>query len=176
MRRTFLILLTAAVFFLTACESPPKSYYVPTPINAVSFSLDDSHKKWTTQTMHGSSQEILMEMVPEGDHIENWQEMVANQIVFTSIPLESFFANWKEKLLQADPEVSQKVLMATESEIVIRYQSNIASELAVRKFIQGADGIYMLAYHVRPGSSEKEVLDLWEKIVSESSLVKNPVR
>lgn len=52
-----------------------------------------------------------------------------------------------------------------------RYQSAVARDVAVRKFVQIADGIYMLPQHVRPEYAQEKVIKLWGKIVNETSLM-----
>lgn len=176
MRHIVSALLFVQLLLLAACDPANRVGGVPTPEGAVSFSLDESQKKWEAQTIYGSPRKILVEFVPEGDRVENWSEMVANQIVFTPLPMQEYVATWKNSLRQVDPDIALEVVSALEEAVIVSYQSNIARETAIRKFMQGRDGIYMLAYHVRPELADTAVLARWEKIITEALLVENPAR
>jgi len=51
-----------------------------------------------------------------------------------------------------------------------------AHEMSLRRFIKAKDGIYMLAYHVRPSLKDEKRIATWREIVTGASLVTNPER
>ena len=124
--------------------------------------------------MDGSAQRIIMEWVPEGQTIEAWKEMFAQQIDFTRLSLREHFDAWKAMLLRADPKITITEEKTVDGSIVATYLSEAASELSVRKFLKARDGVYMLAYHVRPQLKNEEVWKTWLEIVSAAHLVPNP--
>lgn len=58
--------------------------------------------------------------------------------------------------------------------ILATYTSVSADESSMRRFIQGKDGIYMLAYHVRPKLKKDDTFKIWEEILRTAELIPNP--
>lgn len=148
--------------------------YVPTPDMAMSFAMDKDPTKWVAQFMDGSKKGIIFELVPQGESIESWNEMVAQQIAFTKASLRKHVDEWKAMLVRADPAIEMKEEKKEDESIVAEYTSLAAKETSVRRFIKAKDGIYMLAYHVRPARKEEARLQIWREIVAGASLIPNP--
>ena len=115
-----------------------------------------------------------MEFVPQGDSIKKWKELVAQQIVFTKESLRKYVDTWKGGLLKADSKVEVKEETMTDGSILVTYTSLKADETSIRRFIKGKDGVYMLAYHVRPNLKKDEIVKIWEDIIRTANLVPNP--
>ena len=160
---------------LAGCVAPQQGSFIPTPEMAVSFEMGKDPRTWDSQHMDGNRDGMIMEFVPEGDSIEDWKEMVAQQIVFTPLSLSEYASNWKESLKQADPDINITATTSADGSIIVEYNSIKANETSIRKLMKGSDGIYMLAYHVRPDQKQDDTFILWTDIVSDSSVRSNPV-
>jgi hypothetical protein len=148
--------------------------YVPTPEMAMSFDMGKDSRKWIPRYQAGTEERIIFELTPEGQTIEEWKEMVAQQIDFTKASLQDHFNGWKAMLLQADPKIQITEEKLKDGSILATYASIAADEMSVRRFIKASDGVYMLAYHVRPKLKTEEIWKLWSDIVVRSHLVPNP--
>ncbi len=113
-------------------------------------------------------------MVPRGDSIEKWKELVAVQIDFAQAPLRLFVDTWKGLLVKSDPKVELKEETANDGSIVVTYKSLAADEFSQRRFIKGSDAVYMLAYHVRPKLNNEARFKTWSGIIASATLVSNP--
>lgn len=147
---------------------------VPTPDSAISFSLFNDPKKWESAYLKGSPAGIIMEFVPQGDSINSWKEMVAQQIIFTTMPLRQFVESFKEVALTRDPKIDIREETIFDGSLLVTYTSFLADETSMRRFIQGKDGIYMLAYHVRPKLKNNKSLSIWKDILCTARLLPNP--
>ncbi len=176
MRLGKLALLVLTVVVITACGTTATKENIPTPDQAVNFSLIDPSREWEVQTLEGTAQGFLMELVPKGERVESWNEMLAQDIVFSSQALPAFAEGWLMKLFTADPEAASEKQMLNDGAILIIYQSDVANEFGIRKFMQGTDGIYMFAYHSRPVDYDELTIARWKKAVTDAVLVDNPLR
>jgi len=147
---------------------------VPTPESAMTFHMEKDPRKWISQYQNGSKAGIMMEFDIKGDSIKSWKEMVAHQIAFTRQPLRKYVDAWKSELLKADPKVEIKEETNSDDSILETYTSPAAQEMSMRRFIKGKDGIYMLAYHVRPKLKNEETLKIWSDIIQTAELIPNP--
>lgn len=138
-----------AIALFLACSASIRAEYVPTPESAISFAINKDPRNWTPQHQSGNRTRIVLEMVPHGDSIEKWKELVAVQIDFAQAPLRLFVDTWKDLLIKADPKVEVKEEMVKDGSIVVTYKSPAANEFSQRRFMKGSDAVYMLAYHVQ---------------------------
>lgn len=161
--------LLGCVLMVTA-----QAKFVPTPDMAMSWDMGKDSRKWTPQFQDGNAQLIIFELVPAGQTIAAWKEMVAQQIDFTKIPLDEHFGGWKAMLLRADPRIKITEEKLGDGSILATYVSEAADEMSVRRFIKASDGVYMLAYHVRPKLKTDVIWDLWRGIVTSAHLIPNP--
>ncbi len=115
-----------------------------------------------------------MEFVPEGDSIKTWKEMAAQQIAFTKKSLRKYVDTWKDSLLKVDAKTEIKEETSSDGSIIVTYTSLAADETSMRRFIKGKDGVYMLAYHVRPKLRKEETFKLWSEILRAANLIPNP--
>lgn len=148
--------------------------YVPTPEMAMSFAMNKDSKKWVPQFMDGNASGIIFEFVPEGQSINAWKEMVAQQIAFTKNSLRKHVDEWKAMLLRADPKIEIKEEQKDDGSILVTYTSLAAQEMSMRRFIKAKDGVYMLAYHVRPTLKEDDRVKIWLDILNAANLIPNP--
>jgi hypothetical protein len=148
---------------------------VPTPAMAMSFEfLKKDPRNWTPAHQDGNELGIIMELVPKGDDVAGWKELVVHQIAFTDASVRKFVDVWKGGLTNAAPEAECKEDVAKDGSILVTYTAVKADEVGMRKFIKGPDGIYMLAYNVRPKLKDEKRIKLWNEILGEASLSPNP--
>lgn len=165
------------IFILASCvTSQNRANYVPTPEMAITFGFGEDTRKWKIQNMDGNSTQIVIEMVPDGQNIKSWKEMVAQQIVFTPLELDDFINNWLSGLYIADPNATILDKTKLNNSVTVQYESLSAKEIGIRKFTKAGDGIYMYAYHVRPESFDKKIYDFWLSNISASTLIANPAK
>jgi len=158
------------------CSALAHAKYVPTADMAMSFRLADDPRKWTMVSQNGDQRAIIAEFTIDREDINHWSEMVAQQIDFVTLPLDKHLENWISMLTGADPKIVITQKKLEDGSILATYDSVAFDEVSVRRFVQGPDGVYMLAYHVRHRLMKSDVWDLWTKIVTEASLVPNPMK
>lgn len=162
--------------FLLACVliTTLQAKYVPTPDMAMSWSMGKDARKWIPQFQDGNARQIIFELVPEGQTIDAWKEMVAQQIEFTDISLREHFDGWRAMLLRADPKIKITEEKMDDGSILATYVSEAADEMSIRRFMKARDGVYMVAYHVRPKFKTDPIWNLWHDIIASASMVPNP--
>ena len=167
------VLTTLVCYFLSGWLQAA----VPTPemSMALEFIKKDA-RKWTVAYQHGSELGVVMELVPQGDNINEWKEMVAHQIAFTDVSVRAFVDVWKAGLEKSAPGSKVSEEPAKDGSIMVTYTARQADEAGMRRFIKAHDGIYMLAYHVRPKLKDEKIFKLWQGILREAYLVPNPVK
>ena len=132
---------------LTLVQSAPgkTTRYVPTPEMAVSFSLDkDTRKKWEIQHTDGSAVGVIMELVPKGDSINAWKEMVEQQTSFTKASVRQFVDAWKAGLLKADPKSQNRGVRPTLD--VMRNKNDTNTPTSQRPILSSAHGVCLLPW------------------------------
>ena len=152
----------------------PRGKDVPIPAMDLVFQIERDSREWKLQFVDENKKGSLCELVPAADAIAQWKEMVVQQVVFTKESLRKYVDNWKEPLLKADRTADFKEAAMGDGSILMVYTSTAAGETCVRRFFKGKDGVYMLAYQVRPGFKKVEVFETWESIVRTASLIPNP--
>lgn len=140
----------------------------------MSWNMGKDTRKWIPQFQDGNAQKIIFELVPAGQTINAWKEMVAQQIDFTKITLREHFNGWKAMLLRADPKISITEEKMDDGSVLAIYVSEAGNEMSIRRFIKAGDGVYMVAYHVRPKLKTDPIWNLWHDIIATASLVPNP--
>jgi hypothetical protein len=138
------------------------------------FHLERDPRKWMVDNKTANKAGFLMELVPKGDSIKMWKEMSAHQVVFTKVSLRKYVDTWKEMLVKADPQVDLKEEATADGSLIVTYTSLAANETSMRRFIKGSDGVYMLAYHVRPKLIQPKAFAIWGDIIRTASLMPNP--
>ena len=99
-------------------------------------------------------------MVPRGDSIEKWKELVAVQIDFSQAPLRLFVDTWKDLLIKADPKVEIKEETGKDGSILVAYKSPGADELSARRFMKGSDARLYAGLSCAPKTEGCDVQDL----------------
>lgn len=133
-------------------------------------------RPWEAQHTNGNRDGFIMEFVVKGDSINSWKEMFAQQISFTRATTRQFADAFKRGLVRSDPNIEMQETANLDGSITLSYTSISADETSIRRFIKGTDGIYMLAYHVRPKLKDGGLWQTWRAIVDEASLVPNPAK
>ena len=132
--------------------------------------------KWVPQHMDGNATGIIFELVPEGQSIKAWKEMVAQQITFTKDSALKHINGWEDMIKDGDPIVEVTRVKNEDGSYLVTYTSKAFNEYCIRRFIKASDGIYALAYHVRLDQMDKERIELWKKLINEAELIPNPER
>ncbi|MGQ0502878.1 MAG: hypothetical protein ACT4P0_09795 [Panacagrimonas sp.] len=153
---------------LVGCASVPG--HIPAPAMATAISMDQDPRTWVVANGTRGPGGYLMELVPQGQNIKSWSEMASNQIVFTDLGAADFVANWKAGIMATDPKAAYQESTASDGSITVHYESALAREKGIRRFIKGPDGIYMVAYHARPESFDPAPYQTWGKIIAETEL------
>src|SRR5437899_6661602 len=161
---------SALALLLLVGSASVRSEDIPTPASAITFAINKDPRKWTPQHQAGNGTRIILEMVPRGDSIEKWKELVAVQIDFAQAPLRLFVDTWKNLPIKADPKVELKEETGKDGSIVVTYKSPAADEFSQRRFMKGSDAVYMLAYHVRPKLKNDATFKTWSGIITSASL------
>lgn len=150
--------------------------YVPTPHMAVSVAFGDDEIPWKLQFMDGNAAKIIAEFTPPGQSIQNWKEMVAQEITFTRGSLAGHLKTWRSMVTKADPKILMEETKAKDGSITVIYRSTAFNEVSIRRFIKARDGVYALAYHMRLNQEKPERMDTWKAIIAKATLIPNPQR
>lgn len=167
-----LLLSFLGVALTTALRAKQK--HSPIPESALSFDFNKDPKTWVPQFEDSDINWSILELVPEGESIEAWREMVSQQITFAKVPLRAQVDFWQSGLLRADPKVEFNEEQKADGSIVVTYTSHAAKEFSIRRFIEAKDGVYMIAYHVRPELRDEARVQIWAEIIQSAKLVPNP--
>jgi len=65
-------------------------------------------RKWVTQYQNQSKRSFIAEFVVEGESINSWKEMAAQQFEITKAFLPAYVATWRQLLLKADSKIEIK--------------------------------------------------------------------
>lgn len=164
------------VLFSLAFVSVSHAKYVPTPEMAMGLPIAKDTVKWVPQFKDGNASGIIFEFVPEGQSIDAWKEMFAQQIAFTTKSLRDYVDAWKAMLRAADAEIEIKEEQREDGSILVTYTSIAAQEMSLRRFMHAKDGVYMLAYHVRPALKDEKRVTLWRQLLTEADFLPNPLK
>jgi hypothetical protein len=146
----------------------------PTPEMVYGFEYQKDPKTWVPQFLNNTKHTCILELVPEGETIDAWQEMVSQQITFAKTPFSMQVDFWKKALLCADPAVELREETQSDGSILVTYTSHAAQEFSMRRFFEAKDGVYMIAYHVRPTLKDEARVKLWREIIEGAVLLPNP--
>lgn len=150
--------------------------YVPTPDMAMSIPFADDTVQWDMQSMNGNRKKILAEFVPQGQTINSWKEMMAQEITFTRGSLKKHLKQWKRMIQKADPKVEITEIESGEERALFTYRSEAFDEFSIRIFFKGTDGIYAQAYHIRLSNYSQARVDLWSELIKKTTLSRNPIK
>ncbi len=100
--------------------------------------------------------------------------MVAQQVTFTNLPLRQYVDGWKAAMQGKDAQIQITESSLADGSLVVEYTSLPFQETAIRRFIQCSDGIYALAYHVRPQLRDEGKYKIWLHIIDTASVIPNP--
>lgn len=143
----------------------------PSPAASIQFELQQDARTWIPAHSKADKQGLVQDFVPEGHELKSWEEMLTRQVLFTKVPLRKFVNNWHRMLIRADRKHRYAETTDENGAIIAEYQVPSAKETGIRKFIQGPDGIYMLAYQVRPTSLDDDNYKTWKQIITTATLV-----
>jgi hypothetical protein len=143
---------------------------IPTPKHQVTFNLQSDPRKWVPRSSERAPSGFLMEFTPDNETIQDWHEVFASQVSFTSLSALDFADAFRARLLRADPKIQLKISGSRDGSLTIEYVSLLAKEASIRRIVRGQDGIYMFAYHVRPALRTEAVWERWRRIIAAAAL------
>ncbi|GEM_PF-7006866 len=148
---------------------------VPTPLLAMSFRLGDDGRKWKTVKIIGNRRQIDTLMVPEGQELMSWTEMLSQGTTFVLIPVPTAVRIFVDRMKKSDPDLTISTKSLADGSIVVEYLAPNYDEQSIRRFVPGPDGFYFMAYHARPSHPESMTrFDIWRGIVEQSKMHRNP--
>jgi hypothetical protein len=130
--------------------------------SSISFHVGKDSRKWAPD--HTAARFFL-----KGDSIKSWKEMVSIQVDSTTVSLRKYVDAWKDELLTADSKIDIREEAIGDDSIIVTYTS--ADQTRIQRFIKGKDGVYMLAYQVRPKFKNDETFKIWDSIVRTATLI-----
>jgi len=169
-----ILVIFPLLFIAIGCVTTHSKSFIPTPDQAISMKMGDDPIKWEMDHLDAGPTGFIAEFVPIGQTINAWKEMVSQQITFTGDSNSKHIANWKDMITQGDPKVVIIQIATDSASTTVSYQSQAFNEYSLRRFIQGSDGIYAFAYHVRLDEMDEARVKLWSDIITDSKLIKNP--
>ncbi|HEX4343381.1 MAG TPA: hypothetical protein VH255_08315 [Verrucomicrobiae bacterium] len=143
---------------------------VATPKWSFVFNIYKDSREWKMQSLTGDRKHLTCEFSLKGAPTNAWQEKVLIQIVFMKFPLRKFIDGWEEGLRSGDAHAQTKETTCDDGSITVEYTVETTDIIGVRRFIQGGDGIYMIAYHVHRAAKDAEIYKLWTGIINTASL------
>lgn len=152
-------------------EAPSsKKHIAPAPLMSVLLKMGEDSKKW--KIGHGSTTPfgVLVEMIPEGESVSEWNEM-STSIILLGMPKKIYLKNWKEGLLKAGAKIIKEENLPDGS-FLMTYSSS--EENGTWRYIEGLDGLYGVSYQTRPTTEAPLRLKIWEKILRDATLQSNP--
>jgi len=145
------------------------------PRMAVAFSIgSDKARKWGPNRDAATLSGFLYELVPEGQTVDAWNEKVVQQIALTSLNLRAYLQIWEVGMRGQDPKAEFRPAPLPDGSIEVEYTAPTLKETGVRRFLQGSDGVYALAYQARGGARDDGRYKLWKGIVEAARLVPSP--
>ncbi|HNX03904.1 MAG TPA: hypothetical protein PKI32_00290 [Opitutales bacterium] len=160
-------LLLAFPFFCAAA--------VPTPRQAVSADFGvDSSTQWVVGYSAGNESSVIMELVPKGETVENWSEIVTNRIMFYADPVtvEQQVEAWKAML---GPTTEVQVEKLDDGSCFATYSSKAHDEFGMYHFFPGEDGVYEIGFAEKLSKKNEDRVALWRSILMRAKLVPNPL-
>jgi hypothetical protein len=139
--------------------------------SAIQFHIAKDPRKWTP--VMRMDKDGIGKFVLKGDSVEAWKEMVSIQVDSTTVSLRKYMDTWKDILMQADSKIHIKEETMGDDSIIVTYTSLSSDETSIRRFIKDKDGVYILAYHVRPKFKNDETFKIWDDIVRTATLIPN---
>lgn len=153
--------------------APALAREAPAAAASIQFDLQQDERAWVQAHSDANKGGQLQDFVLVGQSVKSWDEMVTRQVLFTRVPLRRFVDNWRRMLVRADRKNGYEETADASGAIVVEYRVPKAKEMGIRKFMQGPDGIYMLAYQVRPTSLDEGVYETWGRIIAAAVLVED---
>jgi len=115
---------------------------VPSTKQTIGIDFDrDASTLWRTVFSGGNERGVIYEMVPEGQTVESWRELLAIQINFTDQSVAEHVAGWRGMVSQGAPdsEVTEETL--PDGSVLVVYSSVSFNEYGIRRFFRGEDGV-----------------------------------
>lgn len=76
--------------------------------------------------------------------------------------------------MKTDSKMEIKEEANEDSSIFLTSNSKVQDNMSLRRFIKGSDGIYIIAYSVRPKLKNDEIFKTWSDIIRSATLKPNP--
>lgn len=143
------------------------------PAMVIVFAIDQDPRGWEQQGVELTATGASIKLLPAGQTLDSWTEMVGLRTVYTDATLATFVASWVADLRAADPQATHSQRIASDGSTIVEYESATLREKGIRRFMRGIDGVYMAVYQVRPHALDPTAYDLWRAIVADATLEAN---
>jgi len=148
---------------------PKYSFGIPFP--------KDGHE-WQVSTETDTGQGYIKEMIPAGDQIDDWKELLTQQVLPIPLTPMEFKDRFKDFFLQKEPDSTFEDEVAPDG-VLIRTVSKVGKEISLRKIVSRDGAIYSVSYNIRPKLANAEKLRQWRNIIRNAKLAavrKAPVK
>jgi hypothetical protein len=150
-------------------KSSPSDAPDPTPLMSVRLKLGEDGRNWNMETVDGSGGVILLEMVPEGEEVSNWNELSSYLVVFRA-ELAPYLDGWTSGLSGQGVTIKETRTL-DDGSVMVEYTSE--DENGLWRFFQGPDGVYGVSYQTRPATEDWRRKETWRGILGHAAFAKN---
>lgn len=148
---------------------------VPTPKLALVVAIGDDGRGWEVRSVDATRTEIFTKIMLSSETVDASTELITQHIVFSRVALPTAVTRFMDGIKTADANVSISATEGPDGSITVQYDSPAAGEASIRRFFQGPDGIYIVAYSARtPGRDIAESMARWQGILAKARLEPNP--
>ncbi len=143
------------------------------PAMVIVFAIDQDPREWAQQPAELTPSGASIKLLPGGQTLDSWTEMVVLETTYTDATPAAFVAGWLTELHGADPQATYSQSVADDGAITLEYASVARREKAIRRFIAGTDGVYTATYKVKQSHFDPAGYDLWRSIIADATLEMN---
>lgn len=144
------------------------------PLMEIQTGRHDDRRVWKTRIEDDTAVRRLVRKVPTGSGFDDWREMLEEEVHYTPSTLTNYLKIWlfRQKAQQSDLQVLEHVHGPAATLYIYRVPSQ--GLIAVRKFMQAPDGIYMIAYLAQEQGIDYTRYAAWLKAIETAVLVQRP--
>ena len=167
--------ITFIAFLLVSCASVGPDYKYRETIKVDPYEPD----RWSHVITQRSNGRSLSEMVPKGQTLKNWKEIITFQFYAKEVDSHSVSQHLqtKERLLRrACPGIKFNVLSSNEKEALYEWSINgcigHADQFAIARYIKTEQGIHHVGYEKKTIQKLEEEWSKWRKVIKSARVVK----
>jgi hypothetical protein len=136
--------------------------------------LDPLDYGYVVGHLAGDSELLLNEFVRKGDSVKDWETLVTRIYITPGPSVAQIATKVKEDLKRDCPHAMVTMRRLSGTEYVVEHSHNgcgpFEGHRSVRKFIQGRDGIYMIAYDMKNKAYNASEFGQWRNRVISAKL------